>query len=545
MIFNPFFIFIFKIPSLLFANQRIGRDWGYEAEPNPAYCQGFRGKKCYWPTGKMLGGSSAINAMLYVRGNKEDYNNWEKNGNTGWGYESVLKYFKKSEKLNNERILKDNKLKKYHGTDGTLNVEDYPEDDMHFKRVIMAAWQQLQKPMSHDINGNSQMGIYEAQGTVEGGQRVSTATSHLQPVKHRENLDVIHNAHVANVIIDENTNTVKGVKVKIGNSKEITINAKKEVILSAGTINTAQLLMLSGIGPKKHLEEIGIKTVKDLPVGENLQDHVYFPIYYETQKNILPEVPIEYILSTATEYFLTRKGVLGGLRITNLLGFIDTLNDKSEVPDIQVHHLHFLVNDSLMLPAVVHGLGYSDEVANNLKELVKNKEVFAMMPTLLRPKSTGRILLKNKDPYERPLIYANYFSHPDDIETMLRGTQFTLKLEETPAFKQADLKLTKLEIEDCKDYSFKSDDYWKCVIKNLATTIYHPTGTAKMGPESDKTSVVNPRLKVHGIKGLRVIDASIMPNIVSGNTNAPTIMIGEKGADMIKEDWSDQLKDEL
>lgn len=492
----------------------------------------------------MLGGSSAINAMLYVRGNKEDYNEWERDGNTGWNYESVLKYFKKSEKLNNEGILRDKDSKKYHGTEGTLNVEDYTEDDMHFKRVIMAGWHQLQKPMARDINGKSQMGIYDSQGTVENGQRVSTAASHLQPIKHRNNLDVLYNAQVANVIINEKTKKVEGVKVKIGDSKEITVTAKKEVILSAGSVNSPQLLMLSGIGPRKHLEEIGIKVMKDLPVGENLQDHVFFPVFYETQKNILPEIPIDYILSMATEYLLTRRGALGGLRMTSMIGFIDTINDKSEVPDIQVHHFHLLVNDSLLLPAVVHAIGYDDEIANNLRVMVKDKEIFGMYPTLLKPKSSGRILLKNKDPYEKPMIYANYFSHPDDIETLLRSTQFIQKLEETPAFKQADMKLTNFKIEDCKDHSFKSQEYWKCIIKNLASTVYHPVGTAKMGPENDKTAVVDARLKVHGIKGLRVIDASIMPNIVRGNTNAPTIMIGEKGADMIKEDWL-KLKDEL
>lgn len=520
-----------EIPQIFFNNFNSPVDWGYKPQPQEHACKGYVNGQCAWPRGKVLGGCSSINAMYYVRGNKLDYDEWAANGNTGWSYEEVLPYFMKSENYS-EPLSED--LIKFHSNKGYLSVE-CPNDQHVFEKMTIAGASQLGIKYIPDINGADQMGVTKACTTTQNGVRHSTARAFLAPAKDRNNLHVLKNAHATKLIFKDKTNIVSGVIVN-KDGKEIAINAKKEVIVSAGAINTPQLLMLSGIGPKKHLESLGIEVKADLPVGENLQDHPYVGINYKLPGDkSLTSTPN--IIGAFTQYMLEKEGPFKSTEPFRVISFMNTTDSTASSPDIEYHYIFYPPNIADFID--VYGLhGFSDEYRKKFKELSENNFLFLAAPVLLHPKSRGKIELKSKDPFEQPLIYANYFDHPEDMATMVRGIkQHALKLSDTDALKSAGFKLEWLELDACKKFEENSDEFIKCWIEQNTVSLYHPTSTAKMGPDNDETAVVDPELKVKKVDRLRVADASIMPDIVRGNTNAPCIMIGEKCADMVKKFW--------
>lgn len=527
------------MPAFLFANHKTSWDWSYQTEKDPRLCQGMIGQVCNWPRGKVLGGSSAINAMLYVRGNKEDYDNWERMENPGWDYASVTEYFKKAEYFQHVFSEKDSDIKQLYGNDGPLNIESY-KSDIPWKDVIKSAWIEMGEKVIADINVKGQNGITDAFGTLRGGQRSSAAKAYLSGITDKQNLHVVKNAHVLKVLVDEKTKSVTGAVVKI-KDRELTINARKEIILSAGAINSPQILMLSGIGAKEQLKKHGIKIIADLPVGKHLQDHVVLPVLFSVDKSHSQAMSKEAGFQIISDYLNKRSGLLSTIGITDLIGFIDSTGNGSSTPDVQYHHIYHPINDFIILPQYLKSVGFAEEYVNFISEINKVQESITFFPTVLKPKSIGRIELNSKNPMQAPAIYPEYLREDDDLKTMLRAIHFLEKMEETEIFKQVGLKIEPIPFTSCKTFKFKSEGYWRCILRNIATTLYHPVGTAKMGPVGDEEAVVDSRLKVHGIKGLRVIDASVMPEIVRGNTNAPTIMIGEKGADMIKEDWANSI----
>lgn len=457
----------------------------------------------------------------------------------GWGWKDMLEYFKKSE--NNQQFTNE-----YHGQNGPMFVGKHSIDHPAKKLISKAAFK-LGYPTLNDIHNGSNIGFGDAQGTVYKGRRFGTYKAFIHSAKDRPNLLIAKNAHVIKVIIDDNLKAT-GVEVKVGD-RVLTINSKKDVILSAGALKTPQILMLSGIGPKTHLEELKIKLLKDLPVGQNLQDHMMFLGMFvalrekEAKWAIKDEDPRKGI-DAIYDYIMYQKGILSSIGITNYVGFVDTVR-KSEFPDVQYHHVFYNRGEPYLLPTLLTATGFQDEIALNILTQNKETSLLQFAPTLLNPKSKGEIKLKNTDPFELPLIYSNYLKEDSDVDTFVRGYKLIQKLIETPVFKKHQPEILDIKIPTCAQFTFLSDNYIKCAIRNLATTVYHYAGTAKMGPNSDSTAVVDPRLKVHGVSGLRVADASIMPNVVSGNTNAPCIAIGEKAADMIKEDWMKNVKEEL
>ncbi|CAB3220561.1 unnamed protein product [Arctia plantaginis] len=527
-----------EIPQLFFSNMGTSVDWDYHSQPQEGACRGYKKKGCAWPRGKLLGGSSSINGMFYVRGNRADYDEWAASGNNGWSYEDVLPYFLKIENFNGD-VTHENE--KYHNQNGPLNVVQGKPNPL--ENLIIQAAVELGIKNVTDINGDNQMGILVSHTNIKNNFRVSTARAYLSPIKERKNLHVMKHTYATQILFIPGTNTVSGILVnKYG--KDITVNAKKEIILSGGSVNSPQLLMLSGIGPKKYLEDVGVTVIADLPVGENLQDHIFAPIFYSMPFD-KDTTTLANIFGAFVKYILEGSGPLKNTSPNRVISFINTTDAKSSSPDIQFHYL-FLPPDASNITDVYgkHGLG--EEFHQKFLKMNEDKLFIAAYSVVLYPKSKGKILLASKNPFEKPLIYADYFKDPEDLACMVRAMkQHSLKLGDTKTFKSAGLNLDWVELDACKDIEKASDEYLECIARELTFSLYHPTSTVKMGPENDVTSVVDPELKVRKVNGLRVIDASIMPNIVRGNTNAASMMIGEKGADMIKHSWLNKEHTEL
>ena len=471
-------------------------DWCYMTEPDP----GINGRQLQWPRGKVLGGSSSLNGLLYVRGQKEDYDDWAALGNQGWSYDEVLPYFKKSE--DQERGAN-----KYHGVGGPLSVSNIRIRREICDRFIDAA-EQIGIPRNDDSNGETQEGVGYFQLTINrNGTRCSTAVGFLRPALKRVNLEAMTNALVHRIEF-ENGRAV-GVTVSIKGQQQF-IRCNKEVVLSAGAINSPQILMLSGVGDKEELAQHNIPVVHHSPgVGKNLQDHLQIRTIYKVNKPITlnDEVnnPIRKMMM-GIEYALFRTGPLT-MAASQVCIFTKTDQSMTR-PDIQ-YHLQPLS---------------ADKPADGTHRF----SAFTASVCQLRPTSTGHIALKSSNPTDYPAIHPNYLATEEDQKTAIESIKVTRRIVGAPAL----APLIKEEHEPGVQH--QTDAELLEYARNRATTIYHPTGTCKMG--QDAMAVVDERLRVHGIEGVRVVDASIMPIIVSGNTNAPTIMIAEKASDMIKED---------
>jgi choline dehydrogenase len=471
-------------------------DWCYRTEPDP----GINGRSLDWPRGKTLGGSSSINGLLYIRGQHQDYDHWRQLGNAGWSYESVLPYFKRSER-------QERGADEYHGGDGPLSVTNIRAQSKLCEALISAA-EETGIPRNDDFNGARQEGAGYFQLTARNGRRCSTAVAFLNPVRHRRNLEITTHALVERIVIEDAKATGVAFSVK-GTPRHAALKPGGEVILSAGAIGSPQILQLSGIGPGERLQELGLPVAADLPgVGENLQDHLQIRAVYEVNIPTLNDEINNFLrrMAMGIRYVLARTGPMS-MGASQVCIFAKS-RPGLETPDIQFHFQPLSAD----------------------KPGIKMHEFSGITLSVcqLRPESRGRIVLASPDPKAYPAIHPNYLGTPLDQETAVNGLKMTRKLAATDTLAPFIVR------EHLPGPDVQSDEQLLDSARNIAQTIYHPTSTCKMG--MDAMAVVDERLRVRGVRGLRVADASIMPTITSGNTNAPVIMIGEKAADMILDD---------
>ncbi|MGY6588338.1 MAG: GMC family oxidoreductase [Wenzhouxiangella sp.] len=464
-------------------------NWAYETEPEPA----LNNRRLYWPRGRVLGGSSSINAMCYSRGHRSDYDDWAALGNPGWGWNDVLPYFKRSE----DQARGPSEL---HGVGGPLSVSDLSFSNPLTDVFIQAA-EQAGFARNRDFNGPTQRGFGLYQVTQRNGRRCSTAVGYLKPARPRPNLTVITGAMTLGLTF-AGQDRVTGLRYQ-RRGRVHSVQARREVLLAAGAINSPQLLMLSGIGPAPMLENAGVVVRHELPaVGRNLQDHLDICTLTRCSQPVTYDQLSE--LRVGLRYFLHHEGE-GTSNIAEGGGFLVSGRGRDDRPDIQMHFVPALLDD--------HG-------RNRLPG-----DGYTLHACPLRPESRGHLALRSADPRAPLAIHANYLSEANDLELMLDCVRLSRDILNQPAFKP----FRAHEIYPGNEVT--SRDGLINFIRNKAETIYHPVGTCRMG--SDPHAVVDPELKVRGIENLRVIDASIMPTLVGGNTNAPTIMIAEKAADMI------------
>lgn len=435
----------------------------------------------------------------------------------------MLPYFKKSENNLNIHILKP----KYHGVHGEQAVSFIPTVDEPVK-MILDAYQELGLPLT-DINGESQYGAINAQITAKYGQRVSTYNAFIQRIRYkRKNLTVKVEAE-ANEILINTDNVAYGVKY-VTHGKEYTAFAKKEVIVSAGSINSPKLLMLSGVGPKEHLSKLNIPVKKDLAVGENLHDHATFNGYLivlpnETSTLVDKGEVLDEVCAYSEMEIKHGPLAFGGLDYA--ISFWKSDPNLSK-PDVQIHVGGTIVKEFINEPINFDSVRIFPSAFYN--------GIYPRLTTLA-PKSRGKLLLNESDPHGPPILYSGYYKDPTDFIPIIKIARLYLTLEKTRAFRSVGAYFDRTPLSACKDYPWGSDDYTVCLATAYTSSALHPVGTCKMGPYWDEKAVVDPRLKVYGISGLRVIDSSIMPCVTNGNTNAPSIMIGERGVAFVLEDW--------
>ncbi|WOQ70061.1 choline dehydrogenase [Microbacterium limosum] len=484
-----------KIPAGFGKVMGTAVNWIFDTAPQ----KHLHDRTMFLPQGKVLGGSTSINAMLYVRGNRDDYDGWRDKGNVGWGYDDVLPYFTVHER--NERIADG-----FHGTTGELNVADQVQTNPLSKAFVRAS-QQAGIPYTSDPNGAEQTGVFYHQVTQRGAKRESASTAFLRPVAQRRNLTILTGAEVTRIVVEDGVAT--GATYTHGR-ETTTVRARREVIVSAGAINSPRLLLLSGIGPADELREAGIEPVHDLPgVGKNLHDQLEVYITVESQQ------PISYtgedralrMLGHGIQYTLYKTGPATAT-VTEAGAFVRS-DPALAQPDIQLH----------MLPVIVKwkdGARTAEKVTGH---------GFTILACAIRPRSRGEVRVTSADPSVPPIVDPNYMADEEDWKTSVAGLRIIRDILSQPAF----APYVKSETMPGSDVTTDAD--LRAYITEWGKTDYHPVGSCRMGV--DDLAVVDPELRVRGLKNLRVIDSSIMPDIISGNTQAPAMMIGEKGAALI------------
>ncbi|MEC7764306.1 MAG: GMC family oxidoreductase N-terminal domain-containing protein [Pseudomonadota bacterium] len=471
-------------------------NWQYQFEGSPE----IGGRQINCPRGKMLGGCTVLNGAVYIRGHPRDYDDWAEHGVTGWAYSDVLKAFKRQEKWAGD-------FSQFHGTDGELDVRPLPSPN-EVARAFVEAGQQAGYERNEDFNGNTQDGVGFYHVNQRGGKRLNSSRAFLRGVEGKPNFTILTEAHVHRVVIEEGVAT--GVEIEQNGAKRI-IGATQEVILSAGTMNTPQILMLSGVGDGAQLKSHGVEVKHDLPgVGQNLQDHpsVAITAYDKSRSSMaLNARTLPRLTFAGARYLLSQDGPFSS-NAAEAGGFVRTLPGLDR-PDVQ-------------LTLVVGMKGRAD--------VLPKEHGFVLHANVARPKSRGTVTLRSDDSRDKPVLEHGFLKDDEDLQTLVRGLKVSRKIVSQPAFAHV------MGEEIAPGAAFQSDSELEQAVRDNLATVYHPVGTCRMGAEDDPNAVLDSRLRVRGIRGLRVADASVMPAIIGGNTSAPAMMIGERAAEFILEE---------
>ncbi|CAH0551850.1 unnamed protein product [Brassicogethes aeneus] len=516
-----------QVPSMVISyhgNPHV--DWNYKTDPEKSGCQGYPEKRCSWPRGKVLGGCSVINGMMYMRGTPRDYDNWAAAGNKGWAYKDVLPEFKKHEDNLEIGTLVD---AKYHGKGGPMTTQRF-NDQPELAYDILDAAKELKYPVVKDLNGEQFAGFTVAQTSTRNGARLSSARAYLRPNRNRPNLHVMLNSTATKINLRKtgNQKTIDSVEF-IYMGKTFTVKVNKELILGAGALNTPQILLLSGIGPKAQLDKVGIQQVHELPgVGQNLQNHVAFYITYVMQK---VKAINDLDWAKALDYILNRKGPMSSTGMSQLTARINSkyADPSGNYPDLQIFFAGYLANCAKSGEV---GRALDDDKPDAPRHLT-------ISPVTLHPKSKGFVGLRSKNPLEPPVMVANYLEEPEDAAVLVEGVRVIQRLMNTTVMRNKyGMKLDKDEHGDCaKKFGYDTDDFWHCAVRYYTGPENHQASSCRMGPKSDPMAVVNNKLQLYGVDGIRIMDASVMPYLVSGNTHATIVMIAERGVEWIKQTW--------
>uniref|UniRef100_A0AAG5CQV1 Glucose-methanol-choline oxidoreductase N-terminal domain-containing protein n=1 Tax=Anopheles atroparvus TaxID=41427 RepID=A0AAG5CQV1_ANOAO len=539
--------FLTEVPFLYPTLQTSRVDWKFRTEPSGEFCLAMEEGRCIWPRGKALGGSSAINAMLYVRGNRRDYDGWRDKGNPGWSYEDMLPYFLKLEDMRDPEYSN----LSYHSTGGPITVERFGYHTP-LREYMMDGLREMGLTNRYgEVNGPVQSGFAVPHGSIRDGLRCSTAKGYLRPASSRKNLHISINTMVEKILIDPDDKRAYGVQFEKDN-RRFYVMVSKEVILSAGALNSPHLLMLSGVGPRKQLEQHDISVVHELPgVGQNLQDHVATGAGGYTIQPPPGAGPVAYDFAQSLgvdnlrRFLLEQNGPLYGMPLCEVIGFLNTKYQDTAMdwPDIEV----FIASLSDLTDGGRFGKrssGISDQYYSAVYEEQLYQNSYMVIPMLSRPYSTGWLELASKRPRDHIRIYPNYFHDPRDMQILIEGLRFAQALANTAAMRRINATLLDYSRSPCRRDTFLDEnEFYSCLVRQYTQTIYHPCGTAKMGPATDPMAVVDRFLRVHHIGGLRVVDASIFPVIPTGNTNVPTIATAEKAADIVRAAYADDLRE--
>ncbi|KAH1001172.1 hypothetical protein HUJ04_013419 [Dendroctonus ponderosae] len=498
-------------------------DWNYQTEPEPVACQGFPEKRCTWPRGKVLGGCSVINGMMYTRGTPRDYEKWVQADNPGWSYEDVLPIFKRFE--DNQDIGSFVEAK-YHGVNGPLTTSRFRHQPQLAFDVLRAA-EEIGQNVTDDLNGEKYMGFSIAQSNTRHGVRLSSARAYVRPQRNNPNFHLMLNSTASKILLGSGKRQANMVEF-IYKGATYRVRVRKEVVLAAGALNTPQILLLSGIGPKEELEKVGIAQVHNLPgVGRNLQNHVAFYMGYKLENR---PATSDLDWATALDYILYQNGPMSSTGLSQVTARINSpyADPSGTDPDLQIFFAGYTAN------CATGSIGDPEDPEHPLA-----KKDFTVSPVALHPKSRGYVGLHSSNPLDAPKMVANYLSHPDDVRVLVAGIRVIQQLANTTILRESyGMAPDHEEYGECLSKHRKDTDaFWSCAVKYYTGPENHQACSCKMGPKSDPLAVVDNKLLIHGLNNVRIMDASAMPVLVSGNTHATIVMMAERGVDFIKEKW--------